>query len=241
MPGERPWVLNHSIYRTHRVYLLVSELSDSCLLPAADDGFGSAAPDGEDYQHGRDGDVGFDDQMGGDGDAGEGAEAPGIAAEVPGESAPADDAHEPDHAERPRSSRACRMPQAPGLQQWPAWQPRTGQAWSRFDAIPLSEENLQGCAKLIEDVCKAWPLWAVPANTECLSCRMCDRGRRRERQRSRRRSPGHASASAPPITPWRTPAPTFAEVATPLTAVPASGWQEHYDDAAEPGTLSGTA
>ncbi len=40
-----------------------------------------------------------------------------------------------------------------------------------------------------------------------------------------------APAPAPPKTPWRTPPPTFAEVATPATAAPASGWQAHYDDA----------
>jgi hypothetical protein len=37
------------------------------------------------------------------------------------------------------------------------------------------------------------------------------------------------SGLAVPKTPWRTPPPMFAEVQTPLTALPASGWEQHYD------------
>ncbi len=44
-----------------------------------------------------------------------------------------------------------------------------------------------------------------------------------------------SGGSSAPKTPWRTPRPTFAEVATPLTAVAASGWQQHYDDDADAG------
>lgn len=44
-----------------------------------------------------------------------------------------------------------------------------------------------------------------------------------------------SSGGGAPKTPWRTPPPTFAEVATPLTAVAASGWQQHYDDDADTG------
>ncbi len=44
-----------------------------------------------------------------------------------------------------------------------------------------------------------------------------------------------AQPGPPPRTPWRTPQPTFAELATPLTAVPASGWAQQYDAAAPAG------
>ena len=38
-----------------------------------------------------------------------------------------------------------------------------------------------------------------------------------------------ASAQGAPKTPWRTPPPTFAELATPQTATATAGWQELYD------------
>ena len=48
-------------------------------------------------------------------------------------------------------------------------------------------------------------------------------------------TPAAAGAAAQaPKTPWRTPQPTFAELATPATAVPASGWQQHYDATTPP-------
>ena len=34
-------------------------------------------------------------------------------------------------------------------------------------------------------------------------------------------------------TPWKTPPPVFSEPETPLTAVPASGWQQHCDEEGE--------
>ena len=39
-----------------------------------------------------------------------------------------------------------------------------------------------------------------------------------------------ASAARAPQTPWRTPAPAFAELATPQTAVATAGWQELCDE-----------
>lgn len=39
-----------------------------------------------------------------------------------------------------------------------------------------------------------------------------------------------ASAEGAPKTPWRTPPPTFAELATPQTAMATAGWQELYDE-----------
>ncbi len=51
-------------------------------------------------------------------------------------------------------------------------------------------------------------------------------------QRAQEGTPAGSSTGggSAPKTPWRTPPPTFAEMATPLTAVAASGWQQHYDD-----------
>lgn len=43
-------------------------------------------------------------------------------------------------------------------------------------------------------------------------------------------TPSASAATRAPKTPWRTPAPAFAELATPQTAVAAAGWQELYDD-----------
>ncbi len=55
-------------------------------------------------------------------------------------------------------------------------------------------------------------------------------------QRAQEGTPAASSSGGgAPKTPWRTPPPTFAEVATPLTAVAASGWQQHYDDDTETG------
>ena len=39
-----------------------------------------------------------------------------------------------------------------------------------------------------------------------------------------------ASAQGAPKTPWRTPPPTFAELATPQTAMATAGWQELYNE-----------
>ena len=43
-------------------------------------------------------------------------------------------------------------------------------------------------------------------------------------------TPSASAAARAPKTPWRTPAPAFAELATPQTAVAAAGWQELCDD-----------
>ena len=48
-----------------------------------------------------------------------------------------------------------------------------------------------------------------------------------------------ASSVKPPRTPWQTPPPAFAELATPQTAAATAGWQELCDeDPSKEGALS---
>ena len=51
-----------------------------------------------------------------------------------------------------------------------------------------------------------------------------------QRSEEQEGTPSASVATRAPKTPWRTPAPAFAELATPQTAVAASGWQELCDD-----------
>ena len=56
-------------------------------------------------------------------------------------------------------------------------------------------------------------------------------------------TPSAAASVAAPAgrTPWRTPAPVFADPKTPATAAAAAGWQQLYSDGGDEDALAGGA